>query len=96
MTPLDEQVNCIQPKTHTMLPPWVDVPNLVTYLTQPLTLELYVSRCGSKNKDEKEIGLRVRNTITNIYSTVNIIKGNIYDHLKITRFLTLTMKRTFF
>ena len=95
MTPLDEQVSCVQLKTHTMLPLQVDVPNLVSYLTQPPILESYVIRCGSKNKDEKEIGLRVQNMIVIIYSTFNIIMGNIYDHIKITRFFTLMMNRTF-
>ena len=96
MTPLDEQVSRIQPKTYTKLPPHVDVLNSVTYLTQPPILKSYVIRCDSKNKDEKEIGQCVQNLITTLYSTMNIIGGNLYDHLKNTIFLTLIMNKTFF
>ena len=74
------------------------MPNLVTALNWTPIFEWYVIRCGFKNGYQKdmyliEIGLRAQNMIPILGSIVNIIGGNLYDHLISTRILTLIVKK---
>ena len=48
-----------------------------------------------KNMGSKEIGLCAQNMTTISNSTVNIIGGNLYDHLMSTKIFTLIMNEIF-
>ena len=66
------------------------MPILVTDLNWTPIFEWCVVKCGSKNgfqKDMclKEIELRAQNMLPVLESVVNIIEGDMYDHLTSTK-----------
>ena len=71
----------------------VDNPYSVAFLIRAPIFEWYVVWCGSKNGYQKGImclkgiGLCVKNLITILGSTYNIMGGDLYDHLMSTRIL---------
>ena len=59
-------------------------------LTREPIFEWCVVKCGSKNRQQKDkclkqIGLRAHNLVTILSSVVNIVGGNLYDHVTSTR-----------
>ena len=76
----------------------VDVPNLITYLTCTPIFEWYLVWCGYKNEYKKdmclkEIGLHAQNMITIVSLTINMIGGDLYDHLLSTKIFTLIINK---
>ena len=71
---------------------------MVNFSNQTAILEWCVVKCGCKNRHQQdmfEIGLQAQNMLTVLHSTVNIIGGNLYDHLMPTRIFTSTMNKIF-
>ena len=79
----------------------VDVLNAATYLNQIHIFEWYVVRCDFENGFQKdiclkEIGLCAQNMLTFLGSIVNIIDGDLYDHLYMSmKIFTLIMDKIF-
>ena len=63
--------------------------------------DLYVVRCGSKNRHQKDMcskenGLCAQNMLTILHFIVNIIGvGDLYDHIKSMRIFTMIMNEIF-
>ena len=76
----------------------VDVPNLVTYRNQPLIFEWYVVLLLPRSdtiRTREEIKESAQNTIITIVSIINIVGGDLHDHLMSTRISTLIMNKNF-
>lgn len=79
----------------------VDNPDSVSFVISTPIFKWYVIRCGSKNRYQKdvcseEIGPHAQNLTAFLGSIVNIIRGDIYDHLLISmRILHFTMSKIF-
>ena len=68
----------------------VDVPYSVTNCIRTPIFEWYVVLCGSENKYKKdmclkEIRLRAQNMLIILDLTINIIRGDLYNHLMSTK-----------
>ena len=79
----------------------VDVLNSATYRIKIRIFKGYVVRCDFENGFQadiclQEIGICVQNMLTILGSIVNIISGDLYDHLYMsTRIFTLIMDKIF-